>query len=41
MIDKTGNLKLVDFGYAKVLDKLKTFTVCGTESYMSPEIILG
>lgn len=41
MIDQEGNIKLIDFGYAKTLDKQKTYTLCGTESYMSPEVING
>jgi serine/threonine protein kinase len=41
MIDCDGNIKLIDFGYAKVLDKAKTFSICGTNSYMSPDLIMG
>lgn len=33
-----GYLKVVDFGFAKVI-KDKTFTLCGTPEYLAPEII--
>jgi protein kinase A len=39
MIDLKGYPKLIDFGFCKsVLDK--TFTLCGTPGYLSPEIIM-
>lgn len=41
MIDKEGNIKLIDFGFSKYLNSEKTYTLCGTESYMSPEVIKG
>ncbi|XP_952337.1 cAMP-dependent protein kinase catalytic subunit, putative [Theileria annulata] len=34
-----GYLKLTDFGFAKVVE-FRTYTLCGTPEYMSPEIIL-
>jgi protein kinase X len=39
LIDKTGYLKLVDFGFAKLLAEDKTFTLCGTAEYLAPEIV--
>ena len=40
MIDAaTANLKLVDFGFAKVIRTNRTLTKCGTPSYTAPEII--
>jgi len=30
MIDSEGNIKLVDLGFAKKLDDIKTYTLCGT-----------
>ncbi len=40
MISPDGYLKLVDFGYCKiVLDK--TFTICGTPEYIAPETLLN
>lgn len=41
MIDKEGNIKITDFGFAKKLDKDRTFTLCGTPEYLAPEIIKG
>ena len=43
MISSTGYIKLVDFGFAKVLqDKSeRTFTKLGTPEYMCPELIHG
>eukprot|EP00798_Chlamydomonas_sp_ICE-L_P019650 gene19650-26336_t len=41
-IDSMGYARLVDFGLAKRLKKgEKTFTVCGTPSYIAPEVIIG
>mmetsp|Transcript_41508 Transcript_41508/g.47877 ORF Transcript_41508/g.47877 Transcript_41508/m.47877 type:complete len:126 (+) Transcript_41508:1554-1931(+) len=40
IIDTEGHIKLVDFGFAKVLkDSEKTYTNCGTPGYMAPEVI--
>ena len=39
MIDSQGFIKMVDFGFAKVVTD-KTFTMCGTPEYMAPEILL-
>ena len=38
MIDDQGYIKMVDFGFAKVVTD-KTFTLCGTPEYMAPEIV--
>ena len=38
MIDEFGYLKVVDFGFAKVVED-RTFTVCGTPEYLAPETI--
>ena len=41
MIDETGYLKIIDFGFAKlVYGEERTFTICGTPEYLAPEIIL-
>lgn len=39
LIDQQGYLKLVDFGFAKIVDD-KTWTLCGTPEYIAPEMIL-
>ena len=41
LINKNGYLKLTDFGFAKILDNEKTYTLCGTPEYLAPEIILN
>ena len=41
LITKTGYLKLTDFGFAKLLEEGKTYTLCGTPEYLAPEIILN
>ena len=41
LIDNDGYIKIVDFGFAKVLKSGKTFTLCGTPEYLAPEIILN
>ena len=40
LLTKAGTLKLVDFGFCKVVDD-KTWTLCGTPEYLAPEIILS
>ncbi len=30
LIDSDGNIKLIDFGYSKIMDNDKTYTLCGT-----------
>lgn len=39
MIDKQGYLKLIDFGYSKIMKSHSTYTFCGTPHYMAPEIV--
>lgn len=39
LIDVKGNLKLTDFGFAKVIES-RTYTLCGTPEYLAPEILL-
>lgn len=42
LLDTTGYVKLVDFGFAKKIGHgRKTWTFCGTPEYVSPEIILN
>lgn len=38
LIDREGHLKLIDFGFAKVVTD-RTFTLCGTPEYLAPESI--
>jgi serine/threonine protein kinase len=40
LIDAAGFLKLVDFGFAKVIAD-RSFTVCGTPEYLAPELLLS
>ncbi|KAL7686618.1 putative cGMP-dependent kinase, protein kinase-like domain superfamily, rmlC-like jelly roll [Plasmopara halstedii] len=40
LIDPEGYLKVVDFGFAKVVDD-RTYTLCGTTEYLAPELVLG
>jgi len=42
LLDEVGNLKLADFGLARLLENgEKTFTICGTASYLAPEMLAG
>jgi len=38
LIDANGNVKIIDFGFAKVVHD-RTFTPCGTPEYLAPEVI--
>jgi len=38
LFDATGYLKVVDFGFAKMITD-RTWTLCGTPEYLAPEII--
>lgn len=40
MIGADGYLKLIDYGFAKVVTK-RTYTICGTPDYIAPEILLN
>ena len=40
LITKEGNIKIVDFGFAKEVPD-QTWTLCGTPDYLAPEIILS
>lgn len=39
LIDKTGHIKLVDFGFSKKM--VSSNTMCGTPEYLAPEIFQG
>jgi serine/threonine protein kinase len=42
LLDRTGQLKICDFGFAKQVDPASwTWTLCGTPEYLAPEIILN
>merc|ERR1711936_895236 len=42
LLDGTGYVKLVDFGFAKkLMVGRKTWTFCGTPEYVAPEVILN
>jgi len=40
LLDSRGYLRLTDFGFAKIVED-RTWTLCGTPEYLSPEIILN
>jgi len=40
MIGNDGYLKLIDYGFAKIVTK-RTYTICGTPEYIAPEILLN
>jgi LIM domain kinase 1 len=45
LVTANGRLKITDFGFARIAarnaDESRRLTFCGTDSYMSPEILLG
>ena len=41
LIDRDGHIKIADFGFAKKINRNRTFTLCGTPEYLAPELIQG
>mmetsp|Transcript_8420 Transcript_8420/g.23739 ORF Transcript_8420/g.23739 Transcript_8420/m.23739 type:complete len:931 (+) Transcript_8420:88-2880(+) len=41
LLEKTGRVKLCDFGFARLVEKAEIMTVCGTDQWMAPEVALG
>ncbi|KIL58278.1 hypothetical protein M378DRAFT_170803 [Amanita muscaria Koide BX008] len=45
LVTSNGRIKVTDFGFARIAarneEELKRLTYCGTDAYMSPEILLG
>ncbi|GJF00384.1 kinase-like protein [Phanerochaete sordida] len=45
LVTANGRLKITDFGFARIAarneEESKRLTFCGTDSYMSPEILMG
>jgi cGMP-dependent protein kinase len=41
LMDQNGYIKLMDFGFAKHIPDGRTWTLCGTPSYLAPEVIAG
>lgn len=39
VINRDGHVRIIDFGFAKVLADAHTYTLCGTPDYLAPEII--
>lgn len=39
LLDKDGYIRVTDFGFAKLLQGERTFTMCGTPEYFAPEMI--
>jgi len=40
LVDAAGYLKVVDFGFAKIV-RDRTYTLCGTPEYLAPELVQG
>ena len=39
MLDLQGHTKLIDFGFAKIIENSRTYTLCGTPEYLAPETL--
>jgi len=39
MLDTAGYLRIVDYGFAKLVGEALTYTLCGTPEYLSPEVV--
>jgi len=41
LVDDSFRIKICDFGFARSLDPSEFMTMCGTDEWMAPEVILG
>ena len=41
LLDGSGFIKLADFGFSKVSESNRTYTLCGTPEYLAPEFLLN
>jgi len=41
LVDSLGYPKVVDFGFSKVIEDNKSYTLCGTPEYLAPELVLS
>ena len=41
VVSHDGHVKLIDFGFAKILKNDRTYTNCGTVGYTAPEVLAG
>merc|ERR1712137_777525 len=41
LVDDTWKVKICDFGFARAADPKEYMTLCGTDEWMAPEIMLG
>jgi len=41
LLDDTGKTKICDFGFSRKSSKRAHMTICGTDEFMAPEIIVG
>lgn len=41
LVDEAFRIKICDFGFARSLDPKEYMTMCGTDEWMAPEVILG
>jgi serine/threonine protein kinase len=40
-VDSSFRIKICDFGFARAADSKEFMTMCGTDEWMAPEVILG
>lgn len=40
-MEKSGKVKICDFGFARMVERFENMTVCGTNQWMAPEVALG
>lgn len=41
LLSRNGHIRLIDFGFSKIIEDNRTYTLCGTPEYVAPELLLN